>query len=344
MSYSNLVDTVTNQYLVPAVVDTVLRDNMFFGEVLAKTEKFRSPTMLFPIKYQTGVPGVAFSGFDVLPITAQNTRVNMVYNPTFFAVNVALAGTDLSVNDTEMQVLDLAEIEMKSRAQDMADAVGNLFYLDGTSYGGKAFLGLGALVDDGSSVATIGGLSRATYPTLQGTVTASGGTLSLLKMTQLSNSISDGIVQPDMVLTSYAIYALYEQLVLPFQRIITEVSGVREKMYGAAAYRALSWDGLQVMRDRKVDTNAPGTLFMLNLNFLKFYGLKYWKGTPVSLKSKYIKGNIYTEGRDAGQSFTWTGWINGFNMAAVNSFIIMGGNLLTDDPRRQGKLTGITTI
>ena len=64
----------------------------------------------------------------------------------------------------------------------------------------------------------------------------------------------------------------------------------------------------------------------------------------LSLKSKYIKGNIYTEGRDAGQAFTWTGWINGFNMAAVNSFIIMGGELLTDDPRRQGKLTGITNI
>ena len=48
MSYNNLVDTVTNQDLVPNVVDTVLRDNMFFGEVLARTEKFRAPTMLFP--------------------------------------------------------------------------------------------------------------------------------------------------------------------------------------------------------------------------------------------------------------------------------------------------------
>lgn len=341
MSYNNLVDTVTNQDLVPNVVDTVLRDNMFFGEVLARTEKFRAPTMLFPIKYQTGVAGVAFSGFDVLPITAQNTRVNMTYNPKFYAVNIALSGTDLSVNDTPMKVLDLAEIEMKSRAQDMADQIGNLFYLDGTSFGSKAFLGLAAIVDDGSSVATIGGLSRSTYPTLQSTVTASSGTLSLLKMRQLSNNISDGIVQPDMILTDYGTYALYEQLLMPFQRNIMEVRGVREQMYSSTAYRALGWDGIQVMRDRKC---TSGTLFMLNMDFLKFYGLKYWKGTSVSLKSRYISGNIYEEGRDAGNAFTWTGWINGFNMAAVNSFMIMGGELITDNPRRQGKLTGISGI
>ena len=68
--------------------------------------------MLFPMKYQKGVASVAFSGFDVLPITNTPTRVNMTFFPTFVAANVALAGTDLSVNDTDEKILDLMSVEM----------------------------------------------------------------------------------------------------------------------------------------------------------------------------------------------------------------------------------------
>ena len=46
-------------------------------------------------------------------------------------------------------------------------------------------LGLAALVDDGTSVSTIGGISRSTYTTLKGTVTASSGTLTLAKLDTL---------------------------------------------------------------------------------------------------------------------------------------------------------------
>ena len=46
------VNTTTNQYLAPAWVDQVLKDNLFFGEVLANTEKWNGSQMLHPIKYQ----------------------------------------------------------------------------------------------------------------------------------------------------------------------------------------------------------------------------------------------------------------------------------------------------
>jgi hypothetical protein len=42
------ITTTTNQYLAPAWVDQVLRDNFFFGEVLSKTEKWDGSQMLFP--------------------------------------------------------------------------------------------------------------------------------------------------------------------------------------------------------------------------------------------------------------------------------------------------------
>ena len=60
--------------------------------------------------------------------------------------------------------------------------VGNFFQGNGTAFGGKAPSGLGNIVDNGSVASTYGGLSRATYAGLNATVTASGGTISLLKV------------------------------------------------------------------------------------------------------------------------------------------------------------------
>lgn len=42
------VQTTTNQYLCPEWVDQVLRDNLFFGKVLARTKKWNGSQMLFP--------------------------------------------------------------------------------------------------------------------------------------------------------------------------------------------------------------------------------------------------------------------------------------------------------
>ena len=95
------ISTTTNKYLAPDWVDQILADNFFFGYILENTKKWVGSDMDFPMKYQKGIASVAFSGFDLLPITQQPTRVNMTFYPSFVATNIALAGTDLSVNKTK---------------------------------------------------------------------------------------------------------------------------------------------------------------------------------------------------------------------------------------------------
>ncbi|MES2007156.1 MAG: hypothetical protein V4436_03535, partial [Patescibacteria group bacterium] len=72
-----------------------------------------------------------------LPITQQPVSVNMTFYPTFVATNVALAGSDLSVNEAEgngtLQTLRLMQQIMKSRSQDASDDVGNFLQGDGSS-------------------------------------------------------------------------------------------------------------------------------------------------------------------------------------------------------------------
>lgn len=336
------VTTTTNQYLAPAWVDQVLRDNFFFGKILEKTEKWNGSQMLFPIKYQKGIASVAFNGFDLLPITQQPVSVNMTFYPTFVATNVALAGSDLSVNKTQMQTLNLMTTMMESRSQDQADDIGNFFQGDGTSFGGKAPMGLTGIVDNGSVLPSYGGLSRATYTGLNATVTASGGTISLLKTRQLWNAISDGPVVPDTIITDYTTWAYFEQLLTPFQRNNYSDFAPNRANGSSTGYRAMVWDGMEVFRDRKI---TAGYFYMLNTNFLKFYGLNWFEGTKVSPKAKVIEGNVYDDPFYApGNAFTWTGWIRAYNQGAINGFMIMGGQLLCTDPFRNGVLTGIAGV
>ena len=335
------VNTTTNQYLAPAWVDQVLKDNFFFGEILANTEKWNGSQMLHAIKYQKGVASVAFNGFDQLPTSQQPVTVNMTFYPTFVATNVALSGSDLSINKTPLQTLNLMKTMMKSRAQDGADDIGNFFQGDGTSFGGKAPNGLANIVDNGTVASTFGGLSRATYTGLNSTVTASSGTISLLKVRVLANAITDGRVAPDFALTDYTTWSYFEQLLQPFQRnTYTDF----QNMDAGTGYKAkgIIWDGLVIYKDKKVVT---GNFYLLNKEFLKFFGLNWWEGTAVSLEDKNIQGNIYNYNpANATKAFTWTNWIKAYNQGAVNGFMIMGGQLVCTNPSRQAVLTGVLGV
>lgn len=342
MAFNNVVDTLTLEEIIPRVVDTVLRSNTFATKMLSKTKRFGAATMDFPIKYQVGTAIQSFLGFDALPTSFTDTRVLMKYNPRFVAANVALAGTDLISNNTAAKVLDLTKVEMQSRAQDLADGLGTMLWSDGTGNSNKDILGLGAIVDSGSSVATIGGLSRSTYTTLASTVTAAA-TLSLATMRTLYNAIADATVAPTRAYTDYPSWALYEQLLQPQEKIFKEVNIV-PNYKGYEGFAGLMYAGMEIVPDRKATT---GQMVFLNENFVDFYGLdasleQFDGAKKVDVAGKLFAGNQYNEVSNLG--FYWTGFIKVNTQFAFNSFIILAGNLCTDNPRRHGKLTGITGI
>jgi hypothetical protein len=335
------VQTTTNQYLAPYWVDQVLRDNYFFGRLMQKTKKWDGVQMLFPIKYQKGVASVAFNGFDLLPITQQPVSVNMTFFPTFIATNVALAGSDISVNNTSMQTLKLLSVIMESRSQDAADDVGTFLQGDGSSFGGKAPNGLANTVDDGTTAATYGGLARATYSGLNSTRTSTT-TISLVKVRTLWNSISDGPVIPDFIITDYTTWGLFEQLQTPFQRNNQDFAPSERRVAETSGYSEQRWDGMIISRDKKITT---GNFYMLNTQYLNWFALKWWEGERVSPRAKNIRGNVYTDSiYSPSDAFTWTGMIKAYNQGTVNGFMIVGGQLICTAPFRQGFLTGITGV
>lgn len=339
MAFGNRLTTITQDEILPQLVDTVLNSNIFATRQLGKAKKWNGETMKFPIKVSKNSTGSSFSGFDTLSTNSTNNRVLLSYTPKFYSIAVALPLDELSANNTEAKVLDLAATEIASAAQDMSDDIGTLFYSDGTGNSSKDFLGLGAIVDDGTSVANIGGQSRSTYSTLQSTVTASGGTLTLAKMATLYSNVASGGIVPTLGLCPEAVFNLYEQLLQPQERIVKDVSLVKRGLIGGTGFTGLFYRGVPILADEKATAQ---TLFFINEDFIDFYGLTMYGAEPVKYKSVDIKGNDYSS--VMGLGFSWSGFIKPANQAALIGHIYLGGELVTTNPKRHGKLTGITSV
>ena len=181
MSVPNRVSNATQNYLMPKLVEGVLTGNVGLSYFLARSKSgvWKGAQVEVPFKYATNANGGSFVGFDTLATAAVDNTLKLTYDAKFNYQDVSLAKTDLALNDTDKQVADLMKRQIASDTVDLADKLGTQFYADGTGNSGKDILGLAAIVDDGTSVATIGGQSRSTTPQLDATVTASGGTLTL---------------------------------------------------------------------------------------------------------------------------------------------------------------------
>lgn len=337
-TFGNRVLTTTQDEILPKVVDTILNSNVYATRMLGRAKKWKGETLKQPIKVSKNSTGTSFSGLDTFSTSATNNRVNLSYTPGFYQITAALPLDELSVNQTDSKVLDLAAVELASAAQDMADDIGTLFYADGTGNSSKDFLGLGAIVDDGGDVSTIGGQSRSTYSTLQSTDTASGGAISLAKLSTLHSAVTSGSQKPTIGLCDETVWNLIETLIAPQERIIKDIPMIRNGITGGSGFTAIFYRGVPIVADEKCTTQR---FYWLNEDWIEWYALPVAMTEPIKFRSQDIKGNDYSNVQGLGMS--WSGWIKPSNSASVVGHIYLGGQLVTWNPKRHGRLTGITT-
>lgn len=336
--YGQRIQTTVQTKYLPFVVDTVLNSNVLFQRVVRGSKKWGGRTLRVPIKVSKNTTGTSFRGFDTFSVAATDNRQFMEFTPSFYQITCALPGDELSVADTEEKVLDLMKLTIQSDTEDMADDLGTIFYADGTGNGSKDPLGLAALVDDGNAVSTIGGLSRATYTTLASTVTASSGTISLAKVDTLWAAVTSGAQKPTAIYTTETGFNLYGQLLRPQERINKEATKMKGGLFGTTGFTALDYNGKPVIMDEKC---TSGAFIMVNENYVDFYALPYFNAKPVGYKSQ-IEGNDYEA--PIGLGFSWSDWIIPANSGSVVGHVYFGGQFITTNPKRHGKLTGVTGV
>lgn len=335
------ISTTTNTILLPKVVDTVLNSNVFATRMLARPAKWTGEKIRKAVKTSKNDQGGSFDGFDTFSTSAVNTRNNIEFEAKFYEMPVVLPITEISKNKADVNAtIDLMSVEMESSAEDMADDIGTIFYGDGTGNSGKDFLGLEAIVDDGTNAAVYGGQSRSTYPTLQSTVTASGGALTLAKMSTLYTDITSGSVKPTAGFCDQNVWNLYEQLLQPQERIMKDVPMRADMPFDAkTGFTALAFKGFPILADEKATAE---TLYFINEDFMEWRALPMALTKPVNFNVNDIEGNDYNSVKGLG--FSWSDWIKPTNQASVVGHMYLGGQLWSSNPKRHGKLTGLQSV
>ena len=354
-SFGTRVTTVTQDHILPKVVDTILGGNFITFRVLSQGKKWNGETLKKPIKYVKSTLGGSFSGLDTHSTSTVDTRVLMEYDVRGYEMPVAIPGMEKAVNRTPAQVLNLVRVEVESAQEDACDDLGTMFYADGTGNSSKDFLGFDAIIDDGTSVDSIGGLSRTTYTTLAGTRTASGGTLTLAKMATLVSAVSVGSGmrnRPTIFISDETTWDLYESLLTPTIRanyqsfglpMVTRTSKAPMRgaeLKGAQGYVALTYRGIPWVADEK---STAQTLWAVNENYLEWRGLSDSSLKQINLGSGDIDG-VYSEAPSKNVGFQWTGFMRPLNQYGEVAHLYLLGNLVTWNPNRHGRLTGLTGV
>ena len=336
--YGQRIQTTVNTKYLPFVTDSVLNSNVVFQRIVRAAKKWSGRTLRVPVKVSKNTTGTSFRGLSTFSVAVTDNRQYMEYTPSFYQITVALPGDELSVADTEEKVLDLMKLTIQSDTEDMADNLGDIIYADGTGNGSLDPLGLAALVDDGTSVASIGGLARATYTTLKSTVTTAA-TLTFAVMDTMWSNCTSGAQQPTLIAVTKAIGMFYAQLLRPQERIMKDVGTMKGmKMGTGIGLKGYEYNGCPVVVDEKDPT---GIMYFINEEQIDFYALPAANTKPVAYKSQ-IKGNDYDA--PVGLGFSWSDWIVPDNAFGVVGHIYFGGQFIAKNPKRCGKLTGITGI
>lgn len=340
-AFGTRVTTTTQDKIMPKAVDTVLNSNVFATRMLSKAQAFRGERMKFPVKYAKNTTGSSFAGFDTFSTTATDNRVNLEVTPKFYKITTSLPLDEISANSSDMEskVIDLVKLEVASTAHDMADDIGTLFYGTGTGNGSKDFLGLEAIVDDGTNASTYGTLSRTTYSTLNSTVTSSSGTLTLAKIDTIVSAATSGSQKPTVSMTTETIFNLTGQLIRPQEQITKTIPMMKGGLVGGTGFTALYYKNIPILADEKC---TSGVMYFLNEDYLNFYAMKMAMTESIKYRSQDIEGNDYSEVEGLG--FSWSGWLKPTNSASITGHIYLGGELFSENPKRHSKLTAITTI
>lgn len=346
---------------MPKVVDNVLGSNIILFRLLGNAKQGKGESIKKAVKYRNGGQATSFAGLDTFSAAQLDTKVRMSYDMRGFRIPIAISGMEAVANAvSETQVTDLVKEAIEESQQEMIDALGTVIYGDGTGNSNKDPLGLTAIIDDGSAAPTIGGLSRSTYPVLQSTVTPSGGTMTLAKLASLYSNISSGtgMSTPTLIVSNETVWDLYESLLTPMVREQYSMMGYyevgktggavrrgsHEGLKGTQGFVAVTYKGIPWVRDEKATAQ---NVFMINENWLDWYG---WdaKGmfgyNKISLGSTTIEG-LYEESPMSDFSgFNWSGLRAPQNAFGGIADVIVLGNLTTFQPRRHGRLTGVTGV
>lgn len=362
IQHGGRVDATTERKLNAKIVDNILNSRTYASRLLGMGKPMMGKTYDYSIKIVDSGAGEFFTGLETLSSAASDTLITLSYAHTAFQQPQVSIMVESFANAGPTGTIPLDAFKYDESVAEALQEWGAAVY--GTGSGNQP-LGLGAIVDDGTDVATIGGQTRATYDPLDANVTASGGGLTLLKMAELYDDCSAaGIAneEPNVGDTTKSIWTFYEQLIQPQVRADYNSVGYPKlalrgnsivapgQLKGAAGFNVLSFRGIPMLRD---DACTAETLFFLNERYFEWRGRTIVPEEYTDYVEKVSLGEdadtLVGVGADQPSPPANFGWFHQKlqmlpQQAGMIARIYAIGQVTPSQFRRHGKLTGITGV
>ena len=313
---ADVAASAVDAYL-PGLIDLTFNSNPLWVRLASKERLVLDGGDMIrqPILYDN-LTGGSYSGLDTFNITRVATKTLMQFDWSQYYVNITVDGrTALKTSGSGTRVLDLVESEMETARLTLADTLGTDAFLDGTGNSSKALLGLIAGIDDGTNVATYGGIARSGNgnqgTAVTGNLNTTGGALSLALVNTAMGSATIQPHRPDLGVTPQLMWDRFWERVQPSQR---EPIGPGFDDIARAGFTAVNFNGMAIVVDSHV---ASGNLWLLNTDFIKL---------------------VIHRDRD----FVFTGFQKPSNQDALIGQILFAGQLIVTSPRLQCRMTGLS--
>lgn len=361
MTFADRVETYMQRVLLPKVADNALGGNVMATRLIANAKPGRSTYVEKSIKYKKSGFFRSFAGLDTFRATPFDTKIKLTYDMRGVRLPIGLSGMEIvaALTAGDLAATNMIEAAVEEAEMELVDGLGDVVYGDGTGNSGKDPLGLGAIVDDGTSVPTIGGQARSAYPVLNGKLTnLTDGKLSLMRLATLYSDVSSGTdkTTPTLMVADEGSWDLYEQLLAPqVQHTYQQMgyytvtanqrnAGRNQGLVGHGGFVAVTFKGILFARDEK---HPADTIHMINENWVEWRGWDV-KGAAGYKSIKYNVSQFESTYQEAPISnftgFAWSGFRAPTNQFGSVADMILLGNTVSWQPKRQGKLTNVQEV
>lgn len=168
MSFPNVTDIVatTIQNRSKQIADNVTKNNALSAKLSQRgnVKSFSGGnTIMQELSFAQNANGGWYSGYDLLPVAAQDVISAAEYSIKQLACPIVMSGLEQLQNAGREQFIDLLESRITVAESTMANLLAGGIYADGTGSGGKELTGLNAAVPTNPATGTYGGIDRGTW-------------------------------------------------------------------------------------------------------------------------------------------------------------------------------------
>lgn len=372
MQFTSDLGNVTYNKIAPRVVDNITYSTTLVKYLSTKAQRWGGgPIQIEPVMTSTSPTGGFINSMDTLSFAVTNTMQTLSFGPSLVMQTIAISDAERSINENNMR----AAVRLVEQKMDAAQESLRLRFAAGvySAGGGNNIYGLENIVDAGGNTASYGGVTRATNPWVNAQVLpAASGTLTLVTVSQAIDQASAGGIASettDFAISTSPIWTLLEKLFQPTNqgRYITTGADIAADatrsdapsdmrlatgLNAAGGFTGISYRAANFYKD---DSATAGDLYLLNSNYLNLYKVPMHNQRFIPSQMKVTRGvsggapsadinSGRAEGTPKALESIWQmrDFMRVPNQLSETAVITFFGQLTSNQPRRQAKITGIT--